>query len=207
MPPGCGRMPRPRILARTRIEDARATTRLVAYARGVPDLARAPAGRLGVHRRRASPHGAGLQDAHAHQEQRSRSVCSGFASHWMPRPRRRRDRRNSKIVAVPGHRRHLCPPSTSRRRASTSQSSLSRSSRPPTRGTIPAASSRFTSRSPSLWHYLVVHQDRRQIVHHQRRDDLSGAFLTNIAPPDPLRLDPPGIDLSFAAVYDGVPRE
>jgi Uma2 family endonuclease len=58
---------------------------------------------------------------------------------------------------------------------------------------------------PSLRHYLVIHQDRRQIVHHERRDDLGGAFLTTIAPPDPLRLDPPGIDLSLAAVYDGVP--
>jgi hypothetical protein len=60
---------------------------------------------------------------------------------------------------------------------------------------------------PSLRHYLVIHQNRRQIVHHERRDDLGGAFLTNIAPPDPLRLEPPGIDLAFAAVYDGVPLD
>jgi Uma2 family endonuclease len=60
---------------------------------------------------------------------------------------------------------------------------------------------------PSLRHYLVIHQDRRQIVHHERRDDLGGAFLTNIAPSDPLRLDPPGIDLALAAVYDGVPLD
>ena len=58
---------------------------------------------------------------------------------------------------------------------------------------------------PSLHHYLTIHQDRRLIVHHQRRDDLDGAFLTRIAPPDPLRLDPPGIDLALAAIYDGVP--
>jgi len=58
---------------------------------------------------------------------------------------------------------------------------------------------------PSLRHYLVIHQDRRQIVHHQRRDDLGGAFLTMIAPPDPLRLDPPGIEMAIAAIYDGVP--
>ena len=58
---------------------------------------------------------------------------------------------------------------------------------------------------PSLRHYVVIHQERRQIVHHERRDDLGGAFLTNIAPADPLRLDPPGVDLSFAAVYDGLP--
>jgi Uma2 family endonuclease len=58
---------------------------------------------------------------------------------------------------------------------------------------------------PSLRHYLVIDQERRQIVHHERRDDLGGAFLTTIAPPDPLRLDPPGIEISLAALYDGVP--
>ena len=58
---------------------------------------------------------------------------------------------------------------------------------------------------PSLRHYLVIHQDRRLIVHHQRRNDLDGAFLTTIAPPDPLRLDPPGVEISLAAIYEGVP--
>jgi Uma2 family endonuclease len=47
---------------------------------------------------------------------------------------------------------------------------------------------------PSLRHYLVIEQGRRQIVHHRRRDDLGGAFLTNIAPADPLRLNPPAPD-------------
>jgi Uma2 family endonuclease len=60
-------------------------------------------------------------------------------------------------------------------------------------------------RIPSLRHYLVIEQDRRQIVHYQRRDDLGGAFLTDIAPPDPLRLDPPGIAISLAALYEDVP--
>jgi Uma2 family endonuclease len=58
---------------------------------------------------------------------------------------------------------------------------------------------------PSLRHYLVIHQDRRQIVHHERRDDLGGAFLTTIAPPDSLRLDPPGIEIALVAIYEGVP--
>jgi Uma2 family endonuclease len=58
---------------------------------------------------------------------------------------------------------------------------------------------------PSLRHYLVIEQERRQIVHHERRDDLGGAFLTNIAPPDPLRLEPPGVELALAEVYQGVP--
>ena len=56
-----------------------------------------------------------------------------------------------------------------------------------------------------LRHYLVVHQDRRQIVHHERRDDLDGKFLTTIAPPDPLRLDPPDVELSLGAAYEGLP--
>jgi Uma2 family endonuclease len=60
---------------------------------------------------------------------------------------------------------------------------------------------------PTLRHYLVVHQDRRQIVHHERRDDLGGRFLTNIAPPDPLHLEPPGIDLALTAVYASLPLE
>ena len=60
---------------------------------------------------------------------------------------------------------------------------------------------------PSLRHYLVIEQDRRQIVHHERRDDLGGMFLTNIAPADPLRLEPPGVEISLAAVYDGVPLD
>lgn len=58
---------------------------------------------------------------------------------------------------------------------------------------------------PSLRHFLVIEQERRQVVHHERRDDLGGAFLTSIAPPDPLRLDPPGVELAIAALYDGVP--
>ena len=58
---------------------------------------------------------------------------------------------------------------------------------------------------PSLRHHLMVAQDRRQIVHHQRRDDLAGAFLTTIAPPDLLLLDPPGVEIALAELYEGVP--
>ena len=58
---------------------------------------------------------------------------------------------------------------------------------------------------PSLRHYLMIDQEWRQIVHHERRDDLGGAFLTTIAPPDPLRLEPPGIELALGALYEGVP--
>ena len=57
---------------------------------------------------------------------------------------------------------------------------------------------------PNLRHYLVIHQDRRQIVYHERLGDQGGTFLTNLAPSDPLRLDPPGVALSLAALYDGL---
>ena len=57
----------------------------------------------------------------------------------------------------------------------------------------------------SLRHYLVIHQDRRLVVHHERRDDLGGGVLTRIAPPDPIRLDPPGIALALDAIYAGLP--
>ena len=60
---------------------------------------------------------------------------------------------------------------------------------------------------PSVRHVLIVHQDERRIVHYERRDDLGGSFLANIAPPDPLRLDSPGVSLPFAAVYEGVPLD
>jgi Uma2 family endonuclease len=58
---------------------------------------------------------------------------------------------------------------------------------------------------PSLRHYLVIHQDARRVVHHQRRDELGGQFLTTIVAGDMLRLEPPGIDLPLARLYDGVP--
>ena len=60
---------------------------------------------------------------------------------------------------------------------------------------------------PSVRHVLIIHQDQRRIVHHERRDDLGGKFLTDIAPPDPIRLNPPGVALAFDAVYEGVPLE
>jgi Uma2 family endonuclease len=58
---------------------------------------------------------------------------------------------------------------------------------------------------PSLRHYLVIHQDARRVVHHQRRDELGGQFLTTIVAGDMLRLEGPGIDLPLARLYDGVP--
>jgi Uma2 family endonuclease len=56
---------------------------------------------------------------------------------------------------------------------------------------------------PSLQHYLVVHQDRRAVVHHQRRDDLGG-FLTTIVQQGAIALDPPGVRLTLDDIYEGL---
>jgi Uma2 family endonuclease len=58
---------------------------------------------------------------------------------------------------------------------------------------------------PSPRHYLVIHQDAQRVMHHQRRDELGGQFLTTIVAGEVLRLEPPGIDLPLARLYDGVP--
>lgn len=49
-------------------------------------------------------------------------------------------------------------------------------------------------RLPSLRHYLVVDTTRRVIVHHRR--DEAGAIATSIVHDGPIRLDPPGIELT-----------
>lgn len=46
---------------------------------------------------------------------------------------------------------------------------------------------------PSLRHYLIVHPQRRSIVHHHRLDD--GTIVVRFLSADPIRLDPPGITL------------
>ena len=47
---------------------------------------------------------------------------------------------------------------------------------------------------PSLRHYLVVTPRSRVVVHHQR--DADGNLATRIIPNGPIRLDPPGIELT-----------
>lgn len=46
-------------------------------------------------------------------------------------------------------------------------------------------------RIPSLRHYLIVHPDRRVVIHHRR--DEAGTIMTSILGDGPLRLDPPGV--------------
>jgi Uma2 family endonuclease len=57
----------------------------------------------------------------------------------------------------------------------------------------------------SLRHFLVIEQERRQIVHHERRDDLNGAFSHQHRPARPFAPGPPSIEIGLAALYEGVP--
>ncbi len=55
----------------------------------------------------------------------------------------------------------------------------------------------------SVQHYLIVHPDRRLLVHHARRGD---EIATRILHGGPLRLDPPGLDLRIEDLFDGTPE-
>lgn len=50
---------------------------------------------------------------------------------------------------------------------------------------------------PSIRHYLVVDIDRRLVVHHERVQEGAGdALRTRLLPSGPLRLDPPGLEVT-----------
>lgn len=53
---------------------------------------------------------------------------------------------------------------------------------------------------PSIEHYLIVDADRRVLVHHARRGE---EIATRILYGGPLRLDPPGLDLSIEDMFGG----
>jgi Uma2 family endonuclease len=57
-------------------------------------------------------------------------------------------------------------------------------------------------RVPSVQHYLVFWADRAQVVHHRRRDDGQGVE-TRMLTEGEIRLDPPGISITVAEVYEG----
>ena len=59
-------------------------------------------------------------------------------------------------------------------------------------------------RIPTVRHYLTIAQDSRRVIHHERRDDLDGRFLTSLVTGGRLRLDPPGVDLDVTRLYDGI---
>ena len=52
---------------------------------------------------------------------------------------------------------------------------------------------------PGLRHYLIVDIDRRTVIHHRRDGD---DIATRILGSGPLRLDPPGLDLDVAELFD-----
>jgi len=54
---------------------------------------------------------------------------------------------------------------------------------------------------PSIMHYLIVDPDRPLVIHHARAADDS--ILTRIVREGAIALDPPGIILSLADIYEG----
>ena len=56
-------------------------------------------------------------------------------------------------------------------------------------------------RLPSVMHYLIVDPDRPLVIHHARATDDS--ILTRIVREGMIALDPPGIGLSLADIYQG----
>lgn len=52
---------------------------------------------------------------------------------------------------------------------------------------------------PSVAHYLVLEPEERAVVHHKRAE--AGVIETRILSEDPLRLDPPGLDLTIAELF------
>lgn len=54
-------------------------------------------------------------------------------------------------------------------------------------------------RLPSVSHYLIVHGDRSQVVHHARQAD--GSIMTRLVASGLLHLAPPGISLDVASLF------
>jgi Uma2 family endonuclease len=55
-------------------------------------------------------------------------------------------------------------------------------------------------RVPSIQHYLIVDLDRRLLLHHKRGE--AGTIVTAIIKDGTLRLDPPGIEISLAGIFE-----
>lgn len=55
---------------------------------------------------------------------------------------------------------------------------------------------------PSVRHYLVIDPVRRRLAHHRRGDD--GTIVTAILGEGRLRLDPPGLEIDVAEVFQGL---
>ena len=70
---------------------------------------------------------------------------------------------------------------------------------PGTRGTDTGGKLADYFRIPSIRHYLIVHTNRRAVIHHQRTAD--GSILTRIVSSGRIDLDPPGISIGLEEVY------
>lgn len=57
-------------------------------------------------------------------------------------------------------------------------------------------------RLASIRHYLIVHPDRPLVIHHARGE--GDVILTRIHHDGVVTLDPPGIELELAEIYEGV---
>ncbi len=57
-------------------------------------------------------------------------------------------------------------------------------------------------RVPSIHHYLLIDPETRRIVHHKR--GLGDALETRIITAGPIKLDPPGIEISAEDVFAGL---
>jgi Uma2 family endonuclease len=55
----------------------------------------------------------------------------------------------------------------------------------------------------SVRHYLIIDPNRRVVIHHQRGE--GEQIATRIVSPGPLRLDPPGIELRLADIFEAAP--
>ena len=53
---------------------------------------------------------------------------------------------------------------------------------------------------PSVQHYLIIDADRRKLVHHKR--GAGDVIETRILAAGPLRLDPPGLDLTVESLFE-----
>lgn len=53
---------------------------------------------------------------------------------------------------------------------------------------------------PSIQHYLIIDTDKRMVIHHARAD--AGKLLTRIATEGGITLDPPGLELPLAAIFE-----
>lgn len=55
---------------------------------------------------------------------------------------------------------------------------------------------------PGLRHYLIVDTDKRVVIHHRREED--GRIVAAILREGTLALDPPGLEIALAEIFEGV---